>query len=281
MKTISGANQTLIAQETSTLAVCWKVTLNVSPPVVYGFTNHDVALVVDGLTYSADSGVTPSASRCNIDLSVDNLDLIGVLQGLSAADIQSGVYDGAFVELFMVDWTKATISASDRIVLTTGTIGNITRRDNMFIAEVRSLAQALQQTILEVYSPQCRATLGDSRCGVTLSGFTVSGTVTGVTSKSIFTDSSLTEAADYWNLGSVTWLTGNNAGRTIEVKTFAAGVVETYLPMPDTIQIGDTYDIVTGCDKALTTCRDTYSNLINMRAEPYLPAKDVLLSNET
>jgi uncharacterized phage protein (TIGR02218 family) len=81
----------------------------------------------------------------------------------------------------------------------------------------------------------------------------------------------------YFDHGLVTWTSGANVGRSMEIKAYVPGQVTLQLPMPHAIAIGDTYSIVAGCDKTLPTCRDRFDNVVNMRAEPYIPGMDQLL----
>jgi hypothetical protein len=82
----------------------------------------------------------------------------------------------------------------------------------------------------------------------------------------------------YFAYGTVKWLTGQNAGFSMEVKTFAPGVVTLAMAMPYPIAVGDTYTITPGCDKTIGTCNARYSNIIHFRGEPYIPGPDILLT---
>jgi hypothetical protein len=66
-----------------------------------------------------------------------------------------------------------------------------------FTAELRGMTQKLQQSVGRVYAPACDADLGDTRCGVTLASFTVTGAVTTATSARVFTDTARVEAAAF------------------------------------------------------------------------------------
>ena len=83
--------------------------------------------------------------------------------------------------------------------------------------------------------------------------------------------------AGYFDGGVVEWLTGNNANARMEVKSYTTGQFILVLPMPYAIQIGDTGEIVAGCNKSVTTCHDEFDNVINFRGEPYLPGVDRLV----
>lgn len=111
-----------------------------------------------------------------------------------------------------------------------------------------------------------------------IQALTLTGTVTAVTSNRIFTDSGRTEASQFWQFGKLTWLTGNNAGLALEVKSsLNTGVVElSQLAWLD-IQIGDTYQIEAGCDKSLVShCNGKFDNGENYGGFPDVPQKQEL-----
>jgi len=275
MKSATSQLAAHLAGETTTLATCWKVTRRDGE--VFGFTDHDFDLTVDGQVYEARTGYTRSAVHAIADLSVDNLDIESALDSetLNAADLRAGVWDGAEVEIFLINWAALS---QGRIILKRGTIGQIDLKDTVFKAELRGLTQALSQQIVELYTPDCRADLGDARCNVDIAALNVAGSVTAVTDRYGFTDSSRTEADGYWNGGLVTWTSGENAGRKMEVGTFAAGMFSLFLPMPSEIALGDTYSVYPGCDKTFATCKSRFNNVLNFRGEPHVPGSDKVLT---
>jgi uncharacterized phage protein (TIGR02218 family) len=50
------------------------------------------------------------------------------------------------------------------------------------------------------------------------------------------------------------------------------------LPMGKTIQAGDTFNAIAGCDKTKQTCIGKFSNIINFRGEPDVPGMDKMLT---
>ena len=273
MKSASTQLAAHVVGESTTLATCWKVSRR--DGMVLGFTDHDQDVTVDGLLYQASTGYTRSAIHTISDLSVDNLDIESALNSdtLSADDLRAGLWDGAEIEIFFVNWQDLT---QGKIVLKRGTIGHVELQDAVFKAELRGMTQQLQQQIVELFTPDCRADLGDSRCKVDLSALTVIGSVTAATDQYGFTDSTRSEADDYWNGGLVTWTSGANQGHKMEIGTFTAGVFSLYLPMSGVIAVGDTYSLRPGCDKSFTTCKTRYNNGNNFRGEPYIPGTDVV-----
>ena len=275
MRTASAGLVNHLAGEVTTLATCWKLTRRDS--TVMGFTDYVNDLVVGGITYAAATGATPSSISSSNQFSVDNLDVQGILSSaaITEQDIGAGKYDYAAIESFAVNVSDLTQGI---LLYRVGWLGEVTLKNGQFTAELRGLAQKLQQNIGEVFSPSCRATFGDARCKVNLTSYTFSGTVTSVTSQQAFSASSLTQASGYFTGGEVQWLTGANAGLRMEVKAFLNSQFTFVLPMPNAITAGDTFHAIAGCDKSFPTCFTTFNNAVNFRGEPYVPGMDALLT---
>ena len=276
MKTIGVNLKAHISGEVTTLAMLWRVTR--LDGAVYGFTDHDSDITYQGVTYSAMTGVSSGAIRGSADLAVDNLDVDGILDSaaITDADLLAGLWDYASCIVMRVNYADLSMGHE---VLKSGTFGNVKTGRVHFSTELRGLSQPLQQTIGRFYKPGCDANLGDARCGVSLPSYTVSGAVTTVTTQSAFSDSSRAEAAGHFSLGLLTFTSGFNAGRKMEVKSFSAGgAFVLQQAMPNAITVGDTYSVHAGCDKRLETCRDKFSNVANFRGFPHFPGMDRMVS---
>lgn len=253
-----------------TIATCWR--LELKDGTVMGFTEHDEPIEWDGVTYDP-AGFTPTTFESSSDMSVDGMDMQGFIdsESITEADIAAGRYDRAEVYCFKINWAD---TSQGILKLPRGWIGEISRKDKLFIAEVRSLTQALQQKIGREYLGTCWANLGDSDCKVDLGAITVTGSVDTVSSLYQFTDTSRTEASGYFNYGLLTFTSGNNEGRAIEVKSFDGSTFVLFEAMPEAIQVGDTYEVYAGCNKQFDTCRDKFNNVANYRGFPHIPGAD-------
>ena len=123
-----------------------------------------------------------------------------------------------------------------------------------------------------LYMEGCILSLYDTGCGLNKTTYTVSGTVTsGSTLSSVM--SNLTQADDYFDLGVLTFLTGQNAGaaRTVQNYLHTGGQVNLVLPLLSIPVAGDTFKIYPGCDKTMATCTAKYNNLAAFRGYPYVP----------
>ncbi len=275
MKTIPADLLAHYATGCLTTAVLWKITR--TDTQVFAFTDHDRELTFGGTTYSPSSAFDASAITSSSELNVDNLEVAGILDsaGITAADIEAGLWDGAQVEVRRVNWADLTDGAE---ILRVGSIGQVQRRTGGYTAELRGLMQALQTNVGRVIMPTCDATLGDSRCGVNLAALAVSGEVTTATSRRAFTDSALVAAAGYFDGGEVEWTSGANDGIRMDVKTqLSGGVIELVLPMPYDITAGDDFTLRPGCDKRKATCSSKFSNVVNFRGFSFVPGPDEAL----
>ncbi len=280
MKTLPTGLQSHLDSGTTTLAWCWRLTR--ADRKVFGFTDHDLPLAFDGTTFEPESGFTASEIRSGSDLSVDAQDAEGVLTSttITETDILDGRWDNASVEIWRVNWQDT----SQRVLMRRGAIGQVRRGRVQFVAEMRSLAHALNQTVGRTFQATCDAVLGDARCGVDLTdpAYVGSGTVVTVTGDRSFTVSGLSAFADGWfALGTLSWTGGANAGRKAEVLSDAVGttdVIVTLLEAPvRAIAVGDTFNITAGCDKRFETCRDKFANAVNFRGFPHIPGQDTVI----
>ena len=146
----------------TTLANCWKLTR--TDAVVLGFTDHDLTLSFGGVDYVPAYGLDGGEVPAKLGAQVDTGEVVGVLDSdaIRADDIDAGLYDGAAVETWRVNWRDV----SQRVLLRRATIGEIVREDGRFRAELRSGQQVLNQTRGRLYSLFCDAVLGDARCTV-------------------------------------------------------------------------------------------------------------------
>lgn len=284
MRVTSVALAAHLAANVTTLAVCWKVTR--VDAEVFGFTSHDRDLVIDGLTYVSALGIGRGALESGTTLQAVNTEVVGFLGAdvINVDDLRAGLWDHAEVRIFDVNWADLTMGELKQL---RGWLGEFTLVGNAYTAELRGLTTAFSKSIGELVSPSCSATVGDARCTVDLTDYTTTGEVTAVTDAREF-DTDLSGAtvrltptstgappAGYFDAGLITWSTGLNAGRRMEVKTSALdGAVELQLPMVDAIAPGDTFSMSAGCAKSREVCISKYGNILFFRGFPDLPGID-------
>lgn len=277
MKQLDTAFLSHIQQEVTTLAWCWKITR--TDGVVIAFTNFDQDLEIDGLTYQAATGFSPSAIASSNTMAVDNLELSSIFsQQVTETELIGGKFDDARVQVFQVNYLDLPVSLSSTppkyLLSVSGLLGEISNSDSVFAAEVRSLTQFLAQKQIQLTSKQCRYEFGvDPRCGVDLTLHTFPNTVTGIsTNREIF----LANAISNGTAGKITFNSGANAGLSQKIAFADSYKVILFEPMPFVITALDDVTIVSGCVKTRPACMG-YNNVINFGGEPDVPGVDEYL----
>jgi uncharacterized phage protein (TIGR02218 family) len=280
MKTVSPELAAHLEGDVLTLATCWRLARR--DGVVFRATDHDGDLAVDGEIYRARAGYSRTAVASEAGLAVGNVDLEGVLDdaGIDADALRAGLYDGAEVRIFLVNWQDPS---QGTLRLRRGWLGEVMlSSEGQWRTELRGMSQVLAQRLIEPYTPDCRADLGDARCGVDIRDpqWTRPGLVTAPLDALSFTAAiDITDKPDDWFAGGVIRFTsGQNSGRAIEVRgaDLATGDLVLSFPPPFPVGTGDAFEIYPGCDKRLSTCIERFDNVLNFRGDPFVPGADKL-----
>ena len=266
-----------LASGSTTVCRCWVLTRADGQRL--GFTDHDRDLAFGGVVFRAATGFSGSAVESRSGLSVDNSEVVGVLSdaAIAEADVDAGRWDGAAVELWAVNWADVTA----RRLRFRGTLGEIERAGVGFRAELRGLAEALNQPQGFVYQGPCSAVLGDVRCRADLSqpGMTLEAAIIEVANARTVR---LTHAAGFaprwFERGRLRFLSGSAEGLTGIVKTdrtMAAGrELELWEEVRAEVSPGDLIRVEAGCDRRAETCRAKFGNFLNFRGFPHIPGED-------
>ena len=280
MKTLPPALQAHLDDGTTTLSRCWRISR--SDGVALGFTDNDRDLSFDGTDFEPESGFAASEIRAGSDLAVDAQDATGVLTSdrITETDILDGRGDNAAVELWRVNWANT----SQRVLLRRGAVGQIRRGRMAFVAEVRSLAHVLGQTVGRTFQAGCDAALGDARCGIDLENavYKGMGVVTDLVRDRTFMAAGLAGFdAGWFTSGTLTWTSGANAGRITEVLSHGlADAIATLTLLESPVRAiaeGDGFIARAGCDKRIATCSAKFANVTNFRGFPNIPGQDAVL----
>jgi len=263
------------------------ILLKVTPLVgsVIAVTNHTENITVSGVVYLARPGMIVSHTVANSDMSVDNTQVVGffVTGVVTVADVFNGRFDGATYELAF-----GAVNETTRCIYDFGTIGEIAIVDNLFTAELRSELSKLNRPVGRILAATCDATLGDSRCLFVHTGdHVVSGSISTVTDAITFTATiSATLAVTGWfNDGVLTWTGGDNSGYKSVVGEYSrvgsTGTFVLLLPPGQTLDVGDTFSVKSGCDKEFDTCALKFANRVNFKGFPHLLGDDVYSPMDT
>ncbi|NKB51644.1 MAG: DUF2163 domain-containing protein [Rhizobiaceae bacterium] len=280
MRKFSTAMSEHLTQRSTTLCTCW--ILRRRDGQVLGFTDHDQSLQVAGISCQAITGFQPSQAVSELGLSTDNQEIEGVLDSaaISERDLLAGAYDGARIEIWMVNWRSPDQSHLMRVAR----FGEVIRQDHLFKVQLDGQAEQLNQNHGRSFSRDCDAVLGDARCGVNLttSAYKSSGEVLQIVDRLTLGCSGLDGFdAGWFAHGQLTWLSGENTGLSVEISSSRSDRddrLNLWKAMPSAPAIGDTFSITAGCDKSFKTCRSKFANQLRFRGFPHMPGTDFALS---
>lgn len=262
-----------LAGELITMAFCWRLVRR--DGVALGFASHDRDLLRGDFLYRAAPGMTPSAVSQGEGLDVATLDVAGALtsDAIREADLLAGRWDGARLTLWAVDWADPT---ADPLLLARGELGDISVSDAGFSAELRGAAALLERPVVEATSPECRAELGDARCGVDMAARRVLTRVVTVSDDVTLTVEATEPLANAYGYGWLRFVDGANGGIMVAVLRSAGNALVLREAAPFDVEPGVRVELVEGCDRLLDTCRIRFANAANFRGEPHLPGIDLL-----
>lgn len=281
MRTLSPAFQAHLDTGTTTIATCWKITLK--DGAVLGFTDHDRALVFEGVSFEPESGFAGTEVKSTLGFAISTQEVDGLLDDarITEADIRAGHWNNATVVEYLVDWSDV----SNRETLRTSSIGRIQYGAQGFAAELRGLAHALTPAGGRFYKPTCDAKFGDTRCGIDLAdnrykGSAVVGATDGTLHISVVSLSTNAgnDTEGLFTGGKLKFTSGANIDLTFDIKLQIGSGADAHLVLsgatPFDINVADTFEATIGCPKIAEACFQLFNNLLNFRGFNRVPGND-------
>lgn len=267
-----------VVADYKTLVLCLRIVPVLGTPV--RLTRYPRNLTMsNGQVYVTGSGYDFSGYTAESSMAASALDLEGILgiAGIGRDQIASGIYDNARAYLFATSFLNPV---EDEEPIVASLLGKTALLNNRYRMEEMAIVDALGQSTTDTYTANCQNTLGGQEfggCHVNLATYTVTGSVTGVTSGQVFRDASRSEAADWFGQGAITFTSGANAGLgAMQIKDYAAnGTITLYEPTYYPVAIGDTYTMIPGCRKRQEDCRDKFGNVARFGGFPWVPTSSV------
>jgi uncharacterized phage protein (TIGR02218 family) len=288
MKTVSNALAAHLDGDCTTLTRLYKITRKDLTVLTYtdhdqdiDTTNYQGPLTDGGYVYEAAVGFSPTAIDSKSDLSVDNQEVTALIDSdtITEKDLRFGVWDGAEVEIRLVNW--ADLSQGE-LKLRLGILGTLSMKNGQLTAEILGLTNKLQQVLGRSYGTPCDAELGDSRCKATVP--TETGYVNTSSDSHHITPHaggspsvSLSGASGYYNDGILTFTSGINSGISYQVGTWDGTTLYLKNPLFAAPSVDDTFTISPGCGHNVTDCRNKFNNIVNYRGFPSIPGQDAIL----
>lgn len=254
------------------LCTAWAVTRRDGKS--YGFTDHDLDLEFEGLTFQAGSGLTGFAVSQSTGLSVDNSEALGALSSdaIAPGDLSAGRFDGAEIRIWSVVWS----SVSARKLLFRGTIGAVRREGAGFAAELRGLTEALNQPGGRVFTRLGSAVAGGGLSGDALEPFSAEVDLRAVSGTELEVSGLDGFAPGWFTHGRIEVLSGASAGLFAAIKEHAGARLRLWAPMA--LAASDRLRLVAGCDGRFETYRDKFGNAAGFDGFPHIPGEDWLMA---
>lgn len=244
-------------------------------------TSHIHDLVIGSNTYQTDSGYEFTGLSGEPNMAPGVMDLSGIadIAGIGYDEIVSGTFDNARVYCFATTWNNPI---EDEEPLGVAFMGKIILADGRYKAELMMMIDVLNQGVGKTYTAACYKRFGGQEfagCKIDLAPITVTGTITSVTSNSVFADSSRTEVDDYFGEGTIQFVNTSfsspaNAGlkpQEIKIYTSAGGAITTHEAFHYPVVVGDTYVMIPGCRKRQADCIDKWNNIANFGGFSFIP----------
>ena len=248
---------------------CLLTRIKAQDGTLYGFTDLDSDIEYDPATvdpfgtgddwgplnHVADNGGF-SAARFDsaADLSVDNTELAIVPDesGITARRLLAGLFDNAQVRIYRVNYMDLSMGHE---LVAAGLLDAARVSQNRGYHNFRSLSDLLKEPEYEAWTKTCPKQFGvatiNGHLGCPKTFVWTNGTVTNIDIDEparVFAGDD-GGADDLYRFGVVHWLTGDNAGKEMDITQNTGGTYALALDTPYPIKIGDTYKVREDCSK--------------------------------
>jgi len=260
---------------------------------VYRWTSFDESLTIAGHTWACARDGAPLVSRNRFGVKntveVPELELrlscTDALSGNLKAQIHNGLFDGATVEMDRVFMPAPGDTRFGAIVLFSGRLSGVAIDAEGVVLTAKGHNVLMnQQAPRNLYQTNCIHTFCDAGCTLSAPAYTFTGrtTIAGTTAKALRWTLPPGFAADRFTLGKVT-MTGGPAAGQVRTVRLASGLflILTY-PLTDAPNIGDSFDILMGCDRQQASCQTrkqangtAADNGQHYRGFPYVPQAEL------
>jgi uncharacterized phage protein (TIGR02218 family) len=268
MKILDDATKELLENNNFNFVKCFKIILKNQEIMTY--TENSGDLVIDGLIYKSSGGFDSGNIEQFNDITGNNASIVGFANDdISVRDVIMGKFDNAEIDIFLVNRDNLD---GEKIYVSRGYFKDIQLIDNKFYVKIEGVLSLLKKTITETYSPLCRACFCDHRRKLNRSDYTFIGSVDVVNSKiNFFSNALVAFEKNYFKYGIITFTDSVNINQKIEIQESDSGVIVLKNNPYFDIILGDSFEILAGCDKTINTCATKFSNNVNFRGEPDMP----------
>ena len=238
-------------------------------------------LTANGQTFALGPKFERSKTKVVIGVQVDELevkvysestDLIGDLPFLQAA--WQGQLDGALLQLERAFMPVYGDTSPGTVVLFAGRISDVDCSRTGNDMKCRSHLELLNmQTPRRLWQPACTHIFGGPMCQFDRTSLAANFSAGAGSTQTVITNAP--NSATPFAQGTITGLTGSNAGLSRTVAGYANGsTVTVKVAFPFPIAAGDQFELLPGCDRTITTCTNVFNNAVHFGGFPYIPTPE-------
>ena len=280
MKTASAGLIALLNSNQFLYADIFNITLNSGAVLFY--TNGDGDLIVSGNTYSGTTvKIERDTVKATVGIQVANM---GVKLFPASSDTIGGIpfpqfacnggFDGAYLlvqRMYMASYGDTSAGA---LHVFSGRVSEVTPSRTEIHLNVTSDTELLNVSMpRNIITAGCMHTLFDAGCTKIKTNYaSTASCASGSTSTQL--NCGLSQATDYFSLGTILFTSGANTGATRTVKDYTPGTFVLSRALDYTPTVGDSFTAYAGCDKTQATCTSKFSNAANFKGFPFVPVPE-------
>jgi len=260
-----------IALASTTLFLARVVKITRLDGVVLRIAEAEEAIAASAQTFLPLPGATISAVRHIIGGEVGSMEITFAHSAggtLDTAELNTGFWDGATVQMYLVDRSSAT-TLGDPVFTGLIDIVSLDPIGGSGSFDIRGLA-AQAEAFIQTFQPMCRTDLFSPLCQLNETDWDHAGTVGTIIDRFNFTVAGLgAPPVDGWfNQGTFVTASGFKAVTANWVQSSLK--ITTYQPVCIArLTAGETITLYPGCDKTGAMCRDRFNNKINFQGEDH------------
>lgn len=267
-------------------------TLTLPGGQVLRWSGFDRVLTFGGNDYAVGPKLKRGRVRFVVGVEVNTLDVSLFDDGVTQINGRSvlafaaarGLF-GARLKLSRVFWSLSTPAPTGALIWFVGRVADTTLDRNEVRLQIKSDLEDLNTMVpAEVYQPGCANDLFDAACGASRASFTFTSTATAASNSTrISFGHAMAQAAGYFDLGTVSFTSGANAGITRTVKQHTSGQFNVLQPWPFAVAVGDAFKATAGCNKSKADangCPKFHSSanvILRFRGQPFIPVPETVI----
>ncbi|RCS59714.1 DUF2163 domain-containing protein [Parvibium lacunae] len=276
MKTASTQLRSLIESH-SFVATANLYRITLASGTSYTLTDHAYDLFWSGSNYIS-TRIAREKVQLRVGIEVDSLQVTINTDATQAeplaftAGAQLGVLDGAAVSVERAYLSGAApYQVAGTVYVFSGAVAEVECDSYKVRMTINS-----QLDLLNIEMPRnkfqaaCGYSLYDQDCGVNRASYMFAATVQANSTRALI-KTNVTQADGWFDGGSITFVTGNNAGSSVTILKQVGGdltLARNVILLPQAGQVAQLYP---GCNKTQAACAGKFNNLARFRGMPYLP----------